>query len=144
MLSPEFRRDLGILLHSYQTPSFAKSLQCTLYTFCINSSQGHCIAIMPSDQFDESNTIISYVNTVVTLLGVIWALWTAAWHLNFNHTTKHLGSICQDEDLMGWFVAKLLGWWTRIFPFHIRRVPIPQVPGISTCNGLDPYLRLGA
>jgi len=82
--------------------------------------------------FDESNTVLSYINTIVTLLGVIWALWTAAWHLNLTHATKHLGSICQDKDVMGWFVAQLPGWWTRIFPFGMRRVPFPRVPGIST------------
>jgi hypothetical protein len=87
---------------------------------------------MPLAVIDESNTILSYVNTIVTLLGVIWALWTAAWHLNLKRATKHLGSICQDEDLMGWFVAQLPGWWTQIFPFGMRRVPLPRVPGIST------------
>lgn len=85
---------------------------------------------MFSEQYNTSNSILGYLNTVVTLGGVLWAVWTAAWHLNFNRTTKHLGSVCQDKDAMEFFVAKIPSQWRRIVPFGISKVPIPRVPSI--------------
>jgi AAA+ ATPase superfamily predicted ATPase len=87
---------------------------------------------MFSEQYDSSNSVLSYVNTVVTLVGVVWAIWTAAWHLNFQRATKHLGSLCQDKDVMQIFVADIPSNWRRIFPFFIGKVSAPQVPSIST------------
>ena len=84
------------------------------------------------ERFNVSNTALSYVNTVVTLLGVIWAVWTAAWHLSVQRATKHLGPICRDKDLMGFFVVKAPRWWWAIFPFFgIPRVDIPLIPSVS-------------
>jgi len=84
------------------------------------------------DKFNASNTALGYVNTVVTLLGVIWAAWTASWHLGVQHATKHLGPVCRDEDLMGFFVVKAPRWWWAIFPFlGMPRVSVPVVPNVS-------------
>ena len=87
---------------------------------------------MPQTQFNESNTVLNYVNTVVTLIGVIFGVWATIYHFNFKRATKHLGSICQDKDSMGWFVAHVPEWRAWIFPFYMRKVPIPRVPYIFT------------
>jgi hypothetical protein len=84
------------------------------------------------EKFNVSNAALSYVNTVVTLLGVIWAVWTAAWHLSVLRATKHLGSICRDKDQMGIFVVQGPRWWWAIFPFlGVPRLSLPTVPRVS-------------
>jgi hypothetical protein len=85
---------------------------------------------MLSGGYNTSDSILAYINTVVTLLGVIYGVWTATWHLNRNRATKHLGSLCQDKDAMGFFVAKIPSEWRRIFPFFICKVPIPRIPSL--------------
>jgi len=58
------------------------------------------------------------------------------WEINFRWATKHLAVTCQDEDKMGYFVAKVPAkWhWQWFFPFLIRR-PVP-LPVVTTVSGL--------
>ena len=84
------------------------------------------------DRFNTSNTVLGYINTVVTILGVIWAVWTAAWHLAVTRATKHLGSVCRDEDLMGFFVVKAPSRWWALLPFFgVPRASVPVIPSVS-------------
>nr|OQO29982.1 hypothetical protein B0A51_02674 [Rachicladosporium sp. CCFEE 5018] len=87
---------------------------------------------MSWERFDShQKSILSYILTVLTILGVLFGVWTSIWEIRIRQATKHLGTICQDADKMGYFVADVPAWWRRIF-LYVPRVPYPEVPTISS------------
>jgi hypothetical protein len=73
-----------------------------------------------------------FANTIITILGVLYAVWKAEWTLKLISATGHLGKICQDEDAMGYFVANLPSAWWKLMPFFMTdRVSPPLVPTVS-------------
>ncbi|KAK6407314.1 hypothetical protein LTR95_018558, partial [Oleoguttula sp. CCFEE 5521] len=67
----------------------------------------------------------------LTILGVLFGVWTSIWEIRIGQATKHLGTICRDADKVGYLVADVPAWWRRFF-LHVRRVPHPEVPTISS------------
>ncbi|KAK7221320.1 hypothetical protein V2G26_009323 [Clonostachys chloroleuca] len=81
--------------------------------------------------YEKSLSVFTYLGAVLTVLGVIYGVWTAQWELNRRRATNHLGPVCQDQDEMGSFVVDIPQQRRRLWPFFIRRVPKPLLPTLS-------------
>lgn len=84
---------------------------------------------MSTEQFDNGNEILGFVNAIFTAVGVILGLWLAGWRINIANFKQSLGSISLDKDLMGYFVAWSPLIWD-IWPFCTPLAVRPRVPTI--------------
>ena len=76
--------------------------------------------------------ILSYVTSGIAIISALWAVRKAGWEINFRAATKHLGDVCCDRDMMGYFEVEMPSFLTRyLFPFWIAQRKAPKVPTIS-------------
>jgi hypothetical protein len=87
---------------------------------------------MTWEQFTKANSVLGFVSTVVTIAGIIWGILVAGHQLCQRIAKDQLGSICLNEDLMGYFVTKVSLIWS-LFPILM---PKPHPPSLLSVSGL--------
>ncbi|PKK44899.1 hypothetical protein CI102_11874 [Trichoderma harzianum] len=87
----------------------------------------------------KSESVIGWVASFFTVAGVIYGVWAAQWVLRLRRSTAHLGSVCQDEEEMGCFVADIPGERRRLWPFFIGKTPKPRLPTVSSIMRAGDY-----
>ena len=71
---------------------------------------------------------IEFIAAIAGVAGLLWAVFTYLCDIRATQRKEDPGSICCDEEKMGYFVVKKPAWWKPWKPW--ARVEVPKLPTI--------------